>query len=186
MHIIHNENYDSSIVHMQNAMARFPAVFFGNRDECKESVEPLACTNIQRSCSPLVVSLNDVEDISADKSLHNKPARIASETFVVVTREDEHTTSKVWVARRDAWMTAVIGDLERCLKGVARVFKEPDVLHTRYIEPPAVDTSKVQAKCRTSLHRALSTEGDRVLQLQDELYVEEGTSRKQVLGNNHR
>lgn len=83
-------------------------------------------------------------------------------------------------------MTTVIKDLQRLLQCVGRVGKETLFLKTRYTELLPVATANLQAEYLTSLRRASSAKDDRVLQLQNELYVDDATSSEQVLGKTRR
>lgn len=101
----------------------------------------------------------------------NKKARTAYETFIVVILHDGHNTSIMWIDHVDAWMSCVIEDLQRGLKGIGRGGKEPHVLKKRYSALVQVATENLHAKCMASPRRSISISGSLFLRLDAELQV---------------
>ena len=111
---------------------------------------------------------------------------MAYDTFIGTPPSDGQTASLIWLARDDAWMTSIIEDLRRRLKGVSCGGREPQVLKTRYLALLPKATANLQRECLRSLRRALRTNSAVLDILHGDLQIQDGVGQVHVLNNEGR
>ena len=92
----------------------------------------------------------------------------------------------MWIARADAWMTSVIEDMQRRLRGIGRGGREPRVLKSRYNALLPVATANVQAEMVDMLRASLRTQVSSLQLLDEELNIRAADSEEEVLYNDDR
>ena len=181
-----SQDDNSSLLEMEREVEHLLNVFAEDEALANDSTNRWRVRSYETLCSRSATDLPDYDDIQTDILFRNKAARVAYDTFIGTRPSDGQTTSLIWVARADAWMTCVIEDLRRRLKGVSRGGREPHVLKTRYIALLPNATANLQRECLRALRRSLSYDDATLQRLHGELQVRDGVGRDHMLNNDGR
>lgn len=128
----------------------------------------------------------DNTETNNDRLFYNEPARKAYITFRGYDVEKNQDTTILILARLDAWMTAVIEDLERKKSGCKKGGTETIILKKRfeYLLPIAVEN--IIKDVIGHVQHNLSDDLEQREKFMSELSIENGTTLESQLGNKDR